>query len=63
MGPGGYQFDFSAYTNRNWVIESTTNFASWSTVATHYQTTDPSPLTDATATNGPVRFYRAHLAP
>jgi hypothetical protein len=63
MAPGGFQFEFNAYSNRNWVIESTTNFVSWSTLTTRFQTNDPSLLTDATATNPPVRFYRAHLAP
>jgi hypothetical protein len=63
MAPGGYQFEFSAYTNRNWVIESTTDFNLWSTVTNHFQSNDPSLLTDTAATNRGVRFYRAHLAP
>ncbi len=63
MTPLGYQFQFNAYPNRNWIVEATTDFAAWTNLTTHFQVTDPSVLADSAATNGLRRFYRAHLAP
>jgi uncharacterized delta-60 repeat protein len=43
------------------VVESSTNFTSWTAVATNAFGTDPLPFTDSDAANAPWRFYRARL--
>jgi hypothetical protein len=60
---GGFRFVLHAYTNRNYVIESSTNAAIWNPVQTMRPAAESSPVLDATATNAPHRLYRARLAP
>ena len=62
--PGGaFQFELSAYTNRNWKIESSTNGTTWNLLQTVFPLSTPMVVGDASATNHPHRFYRARLAP
>jgi hypothetical protein len=64
MFPGGtYQFTLNAYTNRNYVIESSANAAAWDFLKTITQTVESNLVTDPTAGNGSHRLYRARLAP
>ncbi|MEY2408612.1 MAG: hypothetical protein QOF48_1282, partial [Verrucomicrobiota bacterium] len=64
QAPGGvFQVLMNAYSNRNYVIEFSTNATAWSPFLTRFQTNDPSLITDPSATNSPLRLYRARLAP
>jgi hypothetical protein len=60
---GASQFLLGAYTNRNYVIEFSTNTQAWLYLQTSFQTNDPSLIADPGATNSPMRIYRARLAP
>lgn len=60
---GTYQFTLVAYTNRNYVIESSTDVAAWNFVKTVAQSAESSLVFDPTATNSTHRLYRARLAP
>ncbi|HEY0549774.1 MAG TPA: hypothetical protein VGF13_09235, partial [Verrucomicrobiae bacterium] len=60
---GTFQFLLSAYTNRNYVIESADLATNWVSVKTVMQAVDPNVVTDSTATNASHRIYRARLAP
>jgi len=64
MQPDGtYQFTLNAYTNRNYVIESSTNATAWNFVKTVLQAVESSVVADASASNVTHRLYRARLAP
>ena len=56
-----FQLLLSAYTNRNYVIEVSTELPLWNPMATNFQVTATTTVTsDGTA---PRHFYRARLAP
>ena len=63
LGGGTYQFALNAYTNRNYVVEFSTNTTTWNFLTSSWQFADSTPVNDATATNSPHRIYRARLAP
>jgi hypothetical protein len=63
MTDGAFRFTLHAYTNRNYVIEASTNAAAWTDWKTVAQAVESSLVTDATATNSAHRLYRARLAP
>lgn len=63
MADGSHRFDLSGYTNRNYVIEYSTNAVEWSYLFSSFQTNDPSLMVDPEARNSPMRLYRARLAP
>jgi len=60
---GTYQFTLNAYSNRNYVVESSDVLPAWTFLRTVFQTNESGSVLDATATNSPHRFYRARLAP
>ncbi len=63
MPDGSHRFDLSGYTNRQYVIEYSTNALDWLYLFTSFQTNDPSLMVDPTARNSSMRLYRARLAP
>jgi hypothetical protein len=63
LADGRFQFTLDAYTNRNWVIEASSNAATWTALQTVPQPVELNPVVDATATNAARRLYRARLAP
>ena len=63
MPDGSHRFDLSAYTNRQYVIEYSTNALDWLYLFTSFQTNDPSLMVDPAARNSTMRLYRARLAP
>ena len=60
---GAHQFTLNAYSNRNYVVESSDILPAWTFLKTIFQTNETGLVFDATATNAPHRFYRARLAP
>jgi hypothetical protein len=60
---GTCQFVLDAYTNRNYVIESSADASSWSGLMTVPQPTELNPVVDITASSATHRLYRARLAP
>lgn len=60
---GAHRFLLNAYSNRNYIIEFSTNALSWNYLLTSFQTNDPASISDPAATNSPMRIYRARLAP
>ena len=60
---GAHQFTLNAYSNRNYVVESSDILPAWTFLKTVFQTNETGLVLDATATNAPHRFYRARLAP
>jgi hypothetical protein len=63
LSSSAFEFLFSAYPNRNYVVEVSTNCESWGTFTTIMQTNDTEVVSDTTAAGETKRFYRAHLAP
>jgi hypothetical protein len=63
LSGGSFEFLLSAYTNRNYIIEFSTNATAWTAFATIFQTNRPTLIHDAGASNQPTRFYKARLAP
>lgn len=63
MPDGSLRFALSGYTNRNYVIEFSTNALEWFYLLSSSQTNDPTLIVDPAATNSPMRLYRARLAP
>jgi hypothetical protein len=63
LADGRFQFTLEAYTNRNWVIEASSNAATWTALQTVSQPVELNPVMAATATNAAHRLYRARLAP
>jgi hypothetical protein len=60
---GSYEFILNAYTNRNYVIEVSTNALDWEFLKWIAQATESQPVTDRSADGSPHRLYRARLAP
>jgi hypothetical protein len=58
---GGLQFELSAYTNRNYAIEVSTNLSTWGTLTTVHLTNEPRIVTDSATDQ--MRLYRARLTP
>ena len=64
VGTGSVQFALSAYTNRNYVIESSTNLiAPWQTFRTVFATQALTTITDTNLATTPARFFKARLGP
>lgn len=63
LANGSFGFVLNAYTNRNYVIDFSTNASSWNQLTTVFQTNGASAVADADATLSPHRIYRARLAP
>ncbi len=60
---GSFEFILSAYTNRNYVVEVSTNCRAWRTLTTVTQTNAYWLFNDASATNDHQRYFKARLAP
>ena len=60
---GTSHFLLNAYTNRNYVIEFSTNATAWHPLQTSFQTNDPSVISDPAAALPSMKLYRARLAP
>jgi hypothetical protein len=64
MLPGvGFRFHLSAYPNRNYVVEFSTNLPAWSRFATVRAGAAPVELRDTNALTRPLSLFRARLAP
>jgi hypothetical protein len=63
LSDGHFEFQFSAYTNRNYEVQYSTNGLSWGTLTTILHLDDPETITDSSASDAPMRIYRARLAP
>ena len=63
VGAGSVQFALSAYTNRNYVIESSTNLAAWQTFRTVFTTQAVTTITDTNLATTPARYFKARLGP
>ena len=63
MAGGVMQFTLAAYSNRLYRVEISTNLHHWRTLATVSQTNEATLFQDSSATNDPIRHYRAKLAP
>jgi len=63
MSPAGLEFLLQAYTNRNYVIEYSTNAADWTFLQTLTQRAGSERVLDAQAGASPHRLYRARVAP
>jgi hypothetical protein len=61
FSPGAFHFFLTAYTNRNYVIEVSTNLPAWTALTTNFQSNPTIPISDAAREAG--GFYRARLAP
>ena len=57
-----FQFTLNAYSNRNYVVEFSTNPPVWTALQTNFQSSESLVVQDNSAGDSPVRFYRAHLA-
>ena len=58
---GNYTFSLNAYPNRSYVVESSLNLQAWGSIAAMTPTSESIQVTDTTATNAGLRFYRAKL--
>jgi hypothetical protein len=63
LSGGGFQFVLNAYSNRNYVIESSDTATNWNFLKTVAQPAEINTVTDTTAANSTHRIYRARLAP
>jgi hypothetical protein len=63
MSADGFAWQLHAYSNRNYVISVATNAVAWSDLATVFCPAETTVIRDGSATNAPLRFYRARLAP
>jgi hypothetical protein len=59
---GAFEFRLSAYTNRNYAIDYSTNARTWGTLSTISHTVDPETVSDPSGA-APMRIYRARLVP
>lgn len=57
------QFTLEAYTNRNYVIDFSSDAVSWNPLKTVPQRIESNPVEDTTAADSAHRLYRARLAP
>jgi hypothetical protein len=57
------QFVLNAWPNRNYVVESSTDLATWSPLGTYFQTNAANLIQDPSALPLSPKFYRARLAP
>jgi hypothetical protein len=62
-GIGPFEFVLNAYSNRNYVVEFSTNLLFWTGLTTNFQSGESLILQDTSAGEAPMRVYRAHLAP
>ena len=60
---GSFQFVLRAYTNRNWLVESSTNLASWEHFRTLFVSSPTALVADTNAGAFPQRYFKARLAP
>jgi hypothetical protein len=60
---GASQFMLNAYSNRNYVIEYSTNASTWHPLETSFQTNELSVILDPAAASPGMKLYRARLAP
>ena len=63
LADGSIEFVLSAYPNRNWVVESSTNLASWEQFGTVFVTAPTTMVKDTNAGSFPQRYFKARLAP
>jgi hypothetical protein len=63
LADGSFQFILDAYTNRNYVIDFSSDAVLWNPLKTVSQPSESNPVVDTTATNAAHRLYRARLAP
>ena len=59
---GTFEFLFSGYTNRNYVVDYSTNGQTWGILTTISHSEDPETISDSPP-NGQMRIYRARLGP
>jgi hypothetical protein len=62
LAGGRLEFRFSAYTNRNYEVQYSTNAINWGTLTTVSHLEDPEIIIDPSS-DGPMRLYRARLVP
>jgi hypothetical protein len=53
-----FQMGFAGLAGSNYVLQATTNFATWTPISTNIALTNIFNLVDSSATNYPYRFYR-----
>ena len=56
---GNFEFQLFSQTGTRVTIESATNLTGWNTLTSVVPTTVPEPIVDLTASNSPMKFYRA----
>ncbi|PWU18561.1 MAG: hypothetical protein C5B50_08840 [Verrucomicrobia bacterium] len=59
----GFQAQFSATVSNTYVLQASTNFVNWVSVATNVPPASPFTWLDSSATNYPARFYRVLQLP
>jgi hypothetical protein len=59
---GPFQFTITAYSNRNYIVDVSTNLPNWSILRTNFQSSESAIVQDTGASSESARFYRAHLA-
>ena len=57
----GFQLQFSAGTNENYIIQASTDLSAWTNLSSGTVSTSPVTFMDPDATNYPARFYRVVL--
>jgi hypothetical protein len=60
---GNFQFQLDGQLGQAFAIEGSTNLANWTSLTSVVAVTLPVEVADLTATNAPVRFYRASSPP
>jgi hypothetical protein len=63
LGSGAFQFTIMAYTNRNYVIESSDNALTWEALTPVFQGMEAQGVVDPTAAGFSHRIYRVRLSP
>jgi hypothetical protein len=63
LSDGSFVFTLTGATNRDYEIEFSSNLNTWSNLFTVSLTNSSSAVQDTSATNAPVRFYRARMVP
>lgn len=59
IGPGGFEFQFSAYPGQLVIVDASTNLVDWVPIQTNTVTTNLLHLSDPLAPQFPARYYRA----